>query len=82
MNNLHHLAQNQTLSSTELMSLVSGNIAGMGMDGHRAKRWAFQDFMNGGEMVESGMSMKQGKQEPRIGEWTKLYIKGKGFLFS
>ena len=80
MNNLHHLSQNQTMSSTELISIISGNIAGMGMDGHRAKRWAFKDFMHGGEIVDSGISMKQGKQEPRIGEWTKLYINGKGFF--
>ncbi|NQY80389.1 MAG: flagellar hook basal-body protein [Candidatus Caenarcaniphilales bacterium] len=80
MNNLHHLSQNQTLSSTELMSTISGNIAGMGLDGHRAKRWGFKDFMHGGEVVQEGFSMKQGKQEPRIGEWTKLYIKGKGFF--
>ena len=62
------------------MSTISGNIAGMGLDGHRAKRWGFQDYMHGAEVVNEGFSMKQGKQEPRIGEWTKLYIKGKGFF--
>ena len=80
MNNLHHLSQNTTLNSTDLIGLISGNMAGAGAYGHRAKVWSFKDYMYGGEMVEGGLSMKQGSQAPRLGEWTKLFIKGKGFF--
>lgn len=80
MNNLHHLSQNATLNSTELVNFISSNMAGAAAYGHRAKTWSFQDYMSGGEMVDSGFNMKAGGQAPRIGEWTKLFIKGKGFF--
>ncbi|TWW09045.1 hypothetical protein E3A20_18290, partial [Planctomyces bekefii] len=37
-------------------------------------------FMNGGEVRDAGYNWSQGKQEPRVGEWTKLMIKGRGFF--
>jgi flagellar hook protein FlgE len=80
MNNLQQMARNTSLSSVQLIDTISGNIAGAGFDGHRSKRWSFSDFANGGIMSDQGYSMKQGKQAPRIGEWTKLYIKGRGFF--
>jgi len=80
MNNLHHLSQNTTLNSTDLIGLISGNMAGAATYGHRAKTWSFRDYVYGGEVVEGGLNMKQGAQAPRLGEWTKLFIKGKGFF--
>lgn len=62
------------------MDTISGNIFGYGKNGHRAKRWGFSDFVNGGQFHDAGYDMHQGKQEPRIGEWTKMMIRGRGFF--
>ena len=75
MNRIQHLSRNATLNSVELMDVVSGNIFGYTRNGHRARRWKFNDFMNGGEIRDGGYKMSQGKAEPRPGEWTKMMIK-------
>ena len=80
MNKIQNMSQNATLNSVELIDTISNNIFGYSMNGHRAKRYAFADFMNGGEIREAGYCWNQGKQEPRIGEWTKVMIKGRGFF--
>lgn len=80
MNRVQHLSQNASLTSTELIELLSNNIYGYHLNGYRAQRWSFSDYMNGGNMEKSGYSMFQGRQEPRIGEWTKMMIKGRGFF--
>lgn len=80
MNRIQHLSRNATLNSVELMDVVSGNIFGYTRNGHRARRWKFNDFMNGGEIRDGGYKMSQGKAEPRPGEWTKMMIKGRGFF--
>jgi len=80
MNKIQNMSHNATLNSVELIDTISNNIFGYSMNGHRAKRYAFSDFMNGGEVRDAGYSWTQGKQEPRVGEWTKLMIKGRGFF--
>lgn len=80
MNKIQNMSHNATLNSVELMDVISNNIFGYAMNGHRAKRYAFSDFMNGGEIRDTGYNWSQGKQEPRIGEWTKVMIKGRGFF--
>ena len=80
MNKIQNMSHNATLNSVELIDTISNNIFGYSMNGHRAKRYSFSDFMNGGEVREAGYSWSQGKQEPRVGEWTKLMIKGRGFF--
>lgn len=82
MNKLQHMSHNATLNSVELIDTISENIFGFGKNGHRAKRWSFSDFMNGGEMHVDGYKMTQGKQEPRIGEWSKMMIRGRGFFIT
>ena len=68
------------MNSVQLINTISGNIYGYAMNGHRAKRYRFSDFMSGGEIKQSGYSWMQGKQEPRFGEWTKMMIKGRGLF--
>ncbi len=80
MNRIQHLSQNATANSVELMDVISSNIYGYSMNGHRAKRYSFSDFMNGGEIHDNGYRWAQGKQEPRIGEWTKMMLQGRGFF--
>lgn len=80
MNRIQHLSQNATANSVELMDVISNNIYGYSMNGHRAKRYSFSDFMNGGEIHDNGYRWSQGKQEPRIGEWTKMMLQGRGFF--
>jgi len=74
------MSHNATLNSVELIDTISNNIFGYSMNGHRAKRYAFADFMNGGEVRDAGYNWNQGKPEPRVGEWTKMMIKGRGFF--
>ena len=80
MNKVQHMSQNATMNSVQLINTISGNIYGYAMNGHRAKRYRVSDFMNGGEIKQSGYSWMQGKQEPRFGEWTKMMIKGRGLF--
>ncbi|MBT6842333.1 MAG: hypothetical protein HOA17_00875 [Candidatus Melainabacteria bacterium] len=80
MNRIQHLSRNATMNSVELMDTVSSNIFGYTMNGHRARRWTFNDFMNGGEINDGGYKMTQGKAEPRPGEWSKMMIRGRGFF--
>lgn len=80
MNQIQHLSRNATLNSVELMDMISTNIFGYSQNGHRARRWNFSDFMNGGEINNAGYKMSQGKAEPRPGEWTKMMVKGRGFF--
>lgn len=81
MNKIQHISQNATLNSTEMINLISSNIYGYIHNGHRAKRYRFSDFMTGGDIKDAGFLWSQGKQEPRLGEWTKVMINGRG-LFS
>ena len=80
MNRLQRLSHNTALTGEEVMSELSGNIAGSSLPGHRAKRGSFSNYLQGGIYKTTGFSMKQGLQDPRVGEWTKLYIKGRGFF--
>ncbi len=80
MSRLYHQSYNASLNAVELIDTISGNIVGYGKPGHRAQRWSFSDYMYGGQIQAAGYSTRQGGQEPRIGEWTKLMIKGRGFF--
>jgi len=80
MNKIQHISQNATINSIELIDTISSNIYGYTQTGHRAKRYAFSDFMNGGEIRDAGYRWTQGQQVPRIGEWTKMMIKGRGMF--
>ena len=80
MNKIQHISQNATLNSIELIDTISSNIYGYTHAGHRAKRYSFSDFMNGGEIRDNGFRWSQGQQIPRIGEWTKMMIKGRGMF--
>lgn len=80
MNKVQQLSRNATLNSAELVDTISSNIFGYTHNGHRAKRWSFSDFMTGGEIRDGGYKMSQGKTQPRVGEWTKMMIKGRGFF--
>jgi flagellar hook protein FlgE len=80
MNKLQYTAHNATLTSTQMMDVVSGNIYGASVNGHRARRWSFSDYLSGGEFQVNGYATNQGKQEPRIGEWTKMMIRGRGWF--
>lgn len=80
MNRIQHLSRNATLNSVDLIDTISGNLFGYAMDGHRAKRYSFSDYMQGGEIEANGYSWMQGKQSPRFGEWSKMMIKGRGFF--
>lgn len=68
------------MNSVQLIDTISENIVGYGKHGHRAKRWSFSDYMHGGDVQSSGYSQRQGPQEPRVGEWTKMMIQGSGFF--
>ncbi len=80
MSRLHHTSYNASLNAVELIDTISSNIVGYGQPGHRAQRWAFSDYVHGGDVQQVGYSMHQGGQEPRIGEWTKMMIRGRGFF--
>lgn len=80
MNKVQHISQNATLNSVEMINTISGNIYGYAHNGHRARRYKFSDYLNGGEIESNGFKWSQGKQEPRLGEWTKLMIKGRGLF--
>ncbi len=80
MSRLYHQSYNASLNAVELIDTISSNIVGYGKPGHRAQRWNFSDYMYGGEIHQAGYSTRQGAQEPRIGEWTKLMIRGRGFF--
>jgi len=80
MSRLYHQSYNASLNAVELIDTISGNIVGYGKPGHRAQRWNFSDYMYGGQIQSAGYSTRQGGQEPRIGEWTKLMIRGRGFF--
>lgn len=80
MNKTQHLSYNASLSSSQLIDMVAGNIVSASKQGHRAQRWAFSDYMGGGELENRGVSWRQGKQEPRLGEWTKMMIRGRGLF--
>lgn len=73
-----HMAHNAALTSAEMIDTIAGNIVGYGTEGHRAKRWAFSDFVHGTDVQSRGISWEQGKREPRPGEWSKLFLDGRG----
>lgn len=75
------VSTNAAMSSLELIDELSLNIINGDTPGYNGKRVYFRDYMHGGTLEDAGRSWRQGRRHVRIGEPTKMMLKGKG-LFS
>lgn len=80
MFNATNMATNAAMSSLEMIDFLSSNIINSETPGYNGKRYSFRDYLHGGVMEDAGYSWKQGKEAIRVGEPTKMMLKGKGFF--
>jgi flagellar hook protein FlgE len=74
------MATNAAMSSLELIDFLSGNIINGDTPGFNAKRFTFRDYLHGGTIEDTGNSWRQGRMSVRVGEPTKMMIRGKGMF--
>lgn len=74
------LAANSAQSSLEMIDFLTANIINGDTPGYNGKRFAFRDYLHGGVMEDAGYSWKQGREIVRVGEPTKMMLKGRGFF--
>ncbi len=80
MLNSTSMATNAAMSSLEMIDYLTGNVINGETPGYNGKRFTFRDYMFGGAMEDAGYSWRQGKEMVRVGEPTKMMLKGKGFF--
>ena len=74
------ISANAAQSSLEMIDFLTTNIINGETPGYNGKRFTFRDYLYGGTMEDAGYSWKQGRQLMRIGEPTKMMLRGKGFF--
>jgi flagellar hook protein FlgE len=74
------VASNAAMSSLEQIEFLTSNIINGETPGYNGKRFSFRDYLHGGIIEDAGYSWKQGKEMVRVGEPTKMMLKGKGFF--
>ena len=80
MFNAMTLAANAAQTSLEMVDFLTSNIINGDTPGYNGKRFSFRDYLNGGVMQDAGYSWKQGREIVRVGEPTKMMLKGRGFF--
>ena len=80
MFNATTIAANAAQSSLEMIDFLTRNIINEDAPGYNAKRFTFRDYLFGGTIEDAGYSWKQGRQIVRVGEPTKMMLRGKGFF--
>lgn len=74
------IAANSAQSTLEMINFLTENIINAETPGYNGKRFTFRDYLYGGTIEDAGRSWRQGKQQVRVGEPTKMMLKGKGFF--
>ena len=80
MFNATTIAANAAQSSMEEIDFLTSNIVNADAPGYNGKRFTFRDYLYGGTMEDAGYSWRQGRQIVRVGEPTKMMLRGKGFF--
>ena len=80
MFNATTIAANAAQTSLEFIDLLTTNITNADTPGYNSKRFTFRDYLNGGGIEQSGYAWKQGRQVVRVGEPTKMMLKGRGLF--
>lgn len=80
MFNATTIAANAAQSSLEEIDFLTSNIVNGDTPGYNGKRFTFRDYLYGGTIEDAGYSWRQGRQVVRVGEPTKMMLRGKGFF--
>lgn len=80
MFNATTISANAAQSSLEMIDMLTTNLVNADTPGYQSKRFSFRDYLNGGNIEPAGYAWKQGRQIVRVGEPTKMMLKGKGFF--
>lgn len=80
MFNATTLAANAAQSSLEMIDFLTTNIVNADTPGYNTKRFTFRDYLNGGTIEDAGYSWRQGREIVRVGEPTKMMLRGRGFF--
>ena len=80
MFNATNMAANAAQTSLEMIDFLTSNIMTGETPGYNGKRFTFKDYLTGGTIEDAGYSWKQGRQLVRVGEPTKMMLRGKGFF--
>lgn len=80
MFNAMTMAANSAQTSLEMIDFLTANIINGDTPGYNGKRFTFKDYLHGGVMEDAGRSWKQGREVVRVGEPTKMMLKGRGFF--
>lgn len=80
MFNATALSTNAAQSSLEMIDFLTSNIVNADTPGYNGKRFTFRDYLFGGVIEDAGNSWKQGREVVRVGEPTKMMLRGKGFF--
>lgn len=80
MLNATTVAANAAQSSMEMIDFLTSNVINADTPGYNGKRFTFRDYLYGGSIEDAGYSWKQGRQIVRVGEPTKMMLRGKGFF--
>ena len=80
MFNATNMAANSAQTSLEMIDFLTSNIVNGETPGYNGKRFTFKDYLAGGTIEDAGYTWKQGRQMVRVGEPTKMMLRGKGFF--
>ncbi|MBI2995822.1 MAG: flagellar hook basal-body protein [Candidatus Melainabacteria bacterium] len=80
MYNISTLAANAAQSALEQIDFLTSNVINGETPGYNGKRFTFRDYLFGGTIEDAGYSWRQGKEMVRVGEPTKMMLRGKGFF--
>jgi flagellar hook protein FlgE len=75
-----NLSANAAMSSLEMIDFLTENIVNAETAGYNGKRFSFRDFLHGGTIEDAGRAWRQGRKVVRIGEPTKMMLRGQGFF--
>ena len=71
---------NAAMSSLEMIDFLTGNIINADTPGYNGTRFTFRDFLHGGTIEDAGRTWRQGREIVRVGEPTKMMLRGNGFF--
>ena len=74
------LSSNAAQSAMEMIDFLTTNIVNGDTPGYNGKRFTFRDYLYGGMIEDAGRSWRQGREIVRLGEPTKMMLKGRGFF--
>ena len=73
-------SSNAAMVALEEIDIITNNVLNAQIPGYNGKRFSFKDCLHGSIIEDAGYSWRQGTKVLRVGEPTKMMLKGSGFF--